>query len=285
MPLPLSKSQIVRLGERLVKESRPSDDDLDKLGDVLFAYDETLASSLQIVRDLGFDPTGRVKNTGTILEKLQRHGGSWLKSIQDLAGMRIVISGGWREQDEAVAAIRGAFEHCSRGPQVVDRRIQPSHGYRAVHVIIYPDGMPVEIQVRTRWQHEWADMFEKFADFVGRGVRYGEPIERWWNLEAPSLLAPFKGLENFELDGAPIVTVGGILELFYRLQVDLLNSAIAIGDLIAKLEADGRSEYASSTRALRSEWDAVREMVDGLRANITSMTTVAAVLRPAKVKA
>ncbi len=49
------------------------------------------------------------------------------------------------------------------------------NGYRAVHVIVFPDGIPVEIQVRTRWQHEWAELYEKLADQVGRGIRYGEP--------------------------------------------------------------------------------------------------------------
>jgi ppGpp synthetase/RelA/SpoT-type nucleotidyltranferase len=37
---------------------------------------------------------------------------------------------------------------------VIDRRAEPMHGYRAVHVIVFPDGAPIEIQVRTAWQHE-----------------------------------------------------------------------------------------------------------------------------------
>jgi ppGpp synthetase/RelA/SpoT-type nucleotidyltranferase len=53
------------------------------------------------------------------------------------------------------------------------------HGYAAVHVIVFPEDVPIEIQVRTRWQHEWADLFEKLADRVGRGIRYGEPPVPW----------------------------------------------------------------------------------------------------------
>jgi ppGpp synthetase/RelA/SpoT-type nucleotidyltranferase len=48
-------------------------------------------------------------------------------------------------------------------------------GYAAVHVIVFPEGTPIEIQIRTAWQHEWAELFEKLADLVGRGIRYGEP--------------------------------------------------------------------------------------------------------------
>jgi hypothetical protein len=32
----------------------------------------------------------------------------------------------------------------------------------AVHVVVFPHGVPVEIQVRTRWQHEWADGLSAF---------------------------------------------------------------------------------------------------------------------------
>lgn len=51
------------------------------------------------------------------------------------------------------------------------------HGYRAVHVIVFLDDARVEVQVRTALQHEWAEAFEKFADRVGRGVRYGLGVE------------------------------------------------------------------------------------------------------------
>lgn len=96
MELPQSKSQIERLGKRLIEPERPAPDDLTKRSDLLLCYDEALASAIHTVRDPCFEPTGRVKNTATILEKLRRDGGSWLTSIQDLAGIRIVLDGGRR---------------------------------------------------------------------------------------------------------------------------------------------------------------------------------------------
>ena len=47
-------------------------------------------------------------------------------------------------------------------------------------MIVFPEEAPIEVQVRTEWQHEWAEFFEKLADRIGRGIRYGEPPERWW---------------------------------------------------------------------------------------------------------
>jgi ppGpp synthetase/RelA/SpoT-type nucleotidyltranferase len=142
------------------------------------AYDEVLTATLTRVRGaLDVAPTSRVKNTGTILEKLQRQGGSWLKNLHDLAGMRIVGVTDRREQDAIVEQLVALFADEPRPPKVIDRRATPSHGYRAVHVVVFPEGMAVEIQVRTRWQHEWADLFEKLADRIGRDIRYGEPPE------------------------------------------------------------------------------------------------------------
>lgn len=48
-----------------------------------------------------------------------------------------------------------------------------------MHVVVFPDGFPIEIQIRTQMQHEWAEMFEKVADVLGRGIRYGEPPQHW----------------------------------------------------------------------------------------------------------
>jgi hypothetical protein len=40
---------------------------------------------------------------------------------------------------------------------------------------LYSDGYPIEVQIRTEWQHLWAEWFERLADQYGRGIRYGEP--------------------------------------------------------------------------------------------------------------
>lgn len=74
-----------------------------------------------------------------------------------------------------VQEIVALFGDAPGGPKVIDRRESPVNGYRAVHVVVFLESVPVEIQVRTRLQHEWAELFEKLADIVGRDVRDGEP--------------------------------------------------------------------------------------------------------------
>lgn len=56
---------------------------------------------------------------------------------------------------------------------IVDRRISPSHGYRAVHVVVRREGRIVEIQVRTVLQHQWAEVTEKLSDEIDPGLKYG----------------------------------------------------------------------------------------------------------------
>jgi ppGpp synthetase/RelA/SpoT-type nucleotidyltranferase len=219
---PLSTSQIERLGVRLVQDATPDEADLALLHDVLGGYSDVLAVAVERVREgLGVSPSSRVKNTGTILEKLHRYGGHWLKSIQDLAGMRIVARVDRPGQDAIVQQLVELFAADPRAPKVIDRRRRPVYGYRAVHVVVFPDGVPVEIQVRTRWQHEWAELFEKLADRVGRGIRYGEPPSRWWTP------AEFDGMQ------APLQAV---VTSSYELRKITVDLALAVAEMIDAVE-------------------------------------------------
>ena len=72
-------------------------------------------------------------------------------------------------QDQVVQDLTARWPHA----RVDDRRTKPSHGYRAVHVIVEVAGYPVEIQIRTRLQHSWATATEKLADVVHSDIKYG----------------------------------------------------------------------------------------------------------------
>jgi hypothetical protein len=62
-----------------------------------------------------------------------------------------------------------------RPPKIIDRRLDPRASYRAVHLEIRREGILLEVRVRTALQHQWAELFERTADRLGRDLRYGEP--------------------------------------------------------------------------------------------------------------
>jgi len=123
--------------------------------------------------NLGFEPGTRVKTTQVLIEKLQRES-CRLSQVQDLAGARVVVPH-LTAQDEAVSLMVEEFNRTgTRQCKIIDRRARPSHGYRAVHVIAYIETIPVEIQVRTKLEDAWAQIFESVADRWGRQMRYGD---------------------------------------------------------------------------------------------------------------
>jgi hypothetical protein len=173
MPLPISRTQLDLLGKRLAAADVVSDEDYSLLQSVLVVYDEALAYVLSRLEGLGFAATGRLKTTGTLIDKLRREHGMGLKGVHDVAGARIVVNGSRLDQDDVAESIMQAFRGGSRPPVPVDRRARPSSGYRAMHVVVFHDGLPVEVQIRTELQDLWAQAFERLGDRWGRAIRYG----------------------------------------------------------------------------------------------------------------
>ena len=163
----LSKSQINRLGERLRKDLH-EDADLELLDTYRTSFEDAQERVLSTLRDLGLEAVGRIaKTTPSIVAKLKR-GTIMLAKIQDIAGCRVIMEN-IAEQDRVGALVTHAFPSA----KLVDRRQKPSHGYRAVHIIVETDGKLVEVQVRTELQHLWASLSEGWANAVDHFIKYG----------------------------------------------------------------------------------------------------------------
>ncbi|MGB7209597.1 MAG: hypothetical protein WBD27_13120 [Pyrinomonadaceae bacterium] len=165
----MSKTQLDRLGDR-IRKSVISDDDLRLLDEYRLSFAgayENVVGSIQ--ENLSLDPTGRPsKSTTSISDKLRRES-IRLSQIQDIAGCRLVVAD-VSEQDSVVASLRDLF---GMSVSIVDRRERPSHGYRAVHMIVQSEGKLIEVQVRTSLQHLWAELSEKLSDVSDPSVKYG----------------------------------------------------------------------------------------------------------------
>ncbi len=165
-------SQIDALGERLRGGSRAPGciRELDSYRrSFVPAYEAVMA---RIRSELDLAPTGRPgKSTASIVSKLAR-GSMRLSQMQDIAGCRIIVLDR-TAQDRLVAALSQLFPQV----RVLDLRVRPSHGYRAVHVVPMIDGYRVEVQVRTNLQHWWAELSETLAlGHAAPELKYGGDV-------------------------------------------------------------------------------------------------------------
>ena len=156
------------------KENQATEHDLRLLDEFRRSFSAAYEGVIEtITKQLKLQPTGRpAKSTTSISEKLNRES-IRLTQIQDIAGCRIIVSD-IREQERVVSELIRVFA----STKVVDRRASPSHGYRAVHVIVNADGTLIEIQVRTSLQHLWAECSEKVSDVVDPDIKYGSGDEK-----------------------------------------------------------------------------------------------------------
>jgi ppGpp synthetase/RelA/SpoT-type nucleotidyltranferase len=108
--------------------------------------------------------TQRLKRFPTILNKLIRLPTMQLASMQDIGGCRAVLASidEIRRVERRLARNRSAVRHSDyiSAPR--------STGYRGVHVVLaYLDRdrieRAIEIQLRTRLMHEWADTVEQLS--------------------------------------------------------------------------------------------------------------------------
>jgi putative GTP pyrophosphokinase len=163
----LTISQLNKLGEQLRRD--PDNKDALRLLETFRlsftpAYDRVFGQ----LRELGLDPAGRpAKSTQSIIAKLVRLR-TRLSRMQDIAGCRVEVEN-IPQQDRVVGQIAKFYPEA----QIDDLRVEPSYGYRAVHVIVKLAGFPVEIQVRTALQNSWAQATESLADSFDPEIKYG----------------------------------------------------------------------------------------------------------------
>lgn len=108
----------------------------------------------------------RTKKTDRIIGKLVRQPSLKLSRLEDVAGCRIVVPT-LAQQREIVEKLRHAWgDSITRDRDYVAN--PKATGYRAHHLIVRRDLLPVELQIRTDYQHLWARTVE--AEEVRRGT-------------------------------------------------------------------------------------------------------------------
>lgn len=191
-----SKGQVNRAGEILAT------DDLSDLDRFLWAnsvlanwrachlYPINTFQALLRLKLKAIDPKAlvaqRLKRAPSILLKLRRFDDMQLARMQDIGGLRAVVSSMARLRKLEAAYRNAAFKH-----KLVSSRdyvAQPKDdGYRSIHLIYrYSntrapeyEGLLLELQLRTKLQHAWATAVETMGTFLGQALKSGQGERPW----------------------------------------------------------------------------------------------------------
>jgi len=247
--MPISKTQIDRLGDRLKKGSH-TESDLRLLDDYRRSFGESYEVVVRKLRQRSASPTGRLaKSTVSIAEKLRRES-LRLSQMQDIAGCRVVVAD-VLEQDRFIASLMTDFPAAT----VMDRRENPSHGYRAVHVIVEVSGKPIEIQARSSLQHLWAEVSEKSSDVLDPTIKYGGGSDTWRNFltNTSKAVAAYEKFEKkHSIALASKVVADGAHEKFKKAFAELLEHHVPDDEV---QELRGRLEESTRMMECREQED------------------------------
>lgn len=177
MEKPLSNGEIRRLGRAmklgpLVNSEQEALRELRKFWN--YQISELELSIRSYLSGIEHEFSFRTKNMNTILQKLDRttiH----LDDMRDVVGFRVIIDGDLNFQELIVNLLESHL--AGNKPRRIDRLRKPMFGYRSIHLEIQFQGGPVEIQIRTSLQHQWAMLSERAVGILGPQIKYEESDE------------------------------------------------------------------------------------------------------------
>lgn len=186
----LSKTLIDRAGSALATDS---EEDVDKYIMYVDAFDEyrklhleplskTTVELQHWLNSLGeeYFIAQRLKRKPQILRKLRRFSVR-LSQLQDIGGSRIIVNKNI-DVDKVINFLNERLDH-SDELKVIRRTDyrgegRDDSGYRACHIIIERDNMKIELQIRSKIQHYWAETIERTSVVYGHHIKEleGDPI-------------------------------------------------------------------------------------------------------------
>lgn len=201
-----TKSKIDNAGQALAKGQFKSEDhELECeliFDDYRRAHLQPLTETTYIVQqwldqfDKQYYIAQRLKRRPQILRKMRRFSVR-LTQLQDIAGNRVIV-----DTNDDVEALRLFLRDKIKNAadmslhRETDYRIlgRDDTGYRALHLILEKTGVKVELQLRSRAQHHWAEAIERTS------VIYGQHLKE--NEGSPQVIDYFKSLSLifFELE-------------------------------------------------------------------------------------
>jgi ppGpp synthetase/RelA/SpoT-type nucleotidyltranferase len=192
-----SKNQINKAGQILVQDNLSTKElqwarDLAERWRACHAYPiNTFQANLRgKLKRYAHDPIAaqRLKRMPTIIDKLKRYPAMKLTTMQDIGGVRAILSSVqdvYSLGDEFRKSRRLAHELIDEHDYIQNPRSED--GYRSLHLIYryknkqVPnyDGLRLELQIRTKLQHTWATAVETMGTFLGQALKSRQGDQEW----------------------------------------------------------------------------------------------------------
>ncbi len=191
-----SKNKIKNAGKTFKSEETQTPEKIQEALDVLTYWRSIHGKMIEkfqeclIKKSLEIDSKAiiakRLKRTPSIVRKLKRLNHIQLSSMQDIAGLRVVVDS-IPKVKRLVKALKSSdfAQELKNEDDYID---QPKEsGYRGIHLVFvyrdedYPelDGLLVEVQVRTVVQHAWATAVETMGTYLNTQLKFNEGKQKW----------------------------------------------------------------------------------------------------------
>ncbi|MGB6101068.1 MAG: RelA/SpoT domain-containing protein [Comamonas sp.] len=237
----LTKSKIDRAGIALAKDSFRNVEEMVEFEDVFDEYrkshleplSETTLELQRWLNEYGHDYyiAQRLKRKPQIIRKLNRLSVR-LTQLQDIGGCRIIVEKN-ELVDQIISFLKAKIESTEelKLVRITDYREKGRDitGYRSVHLLLERSGKKLELQLRSRIQHYWAESIERTSVIYGRHLKESEGDER--------VISYFQKLSDafFEIESGRTPSVR------FRLEID-----------VAKKEAEEIIRKYSLSKAIDS---------------------------------
>ncbi len=189
----------------------------------------------------------RLKRAPSVMLKLRRFDTMKLVQMQDVAGLRAVVSSVRRVRQLETIYRGRQFDHELMSSKDYIAHPKPD-GYRSVHMVYRYvnkkapayNGLHIEMQFRTRLQHAWATAVETMGTFLGEALKAGQGSTEWLRFfEAASAalthLERTKPVPGYEaLTREEVVRLLAELESELRVLTKLQGFAIAANQITAE---------------------------------------------------
>jgi len=191
-----SKNKIKNAGKTFKSKETQTPEKIQEASDVLTYWRSIHGKMIEkfqeclIKKSLEIDSKAiiakRLKRTPSIVKKLRRLNHIQLSSMQDIAGLRVVVYSIPKVKRLVKALKSNDFAQKLKNED--DYIVQPKEsGYRGIHLVfVYRDednpeldGLLVEVQVRTVVQHAWATAVETMGTYLNTQLKFNEGKQKW----------------------------------------------------------------------------------------------------------